>query len=170
MRLKQENRGFASELDKTETLLTLQKDIESETTKYLQEEQRRLELLAQQSALQVEEASKKIAAQAAVMDELEKKLGYAKPGVEGLKGTPVGPLDERFAPGEPGDADSDFSAGDEEVKRGENIFDLKIIEGELEADAIQRLLQQQGIRHEGDLTTLVSVDFLDHDTSTTPAT
>ena len=45
--MKQENRTFASELEKTETLLNLQKDIESETTKYLLEEQRRLELLAQ---------------------------------------------------------------------------------------------------------------------------
>lgn len=60
LKLKQENRLFASELEKTETLLTLQKDIESETTKYLQEEQKRLELLAQQSALQAEEVSKKI--------------------------------------------------------------------------------------------------------------
>ena len=106
----------------------------------MQEEQRRLELLAQQSALQAEEASKKLAAQAAVMDELEKKLGYAKPGTEGLRGTPVGPPAEHFAPGEPGDADSDFSADDEEVPRGENVFDLKIIDGELEADAIRRLL------------------------------
>lgn len=135
----------------------------------MQEEQRRLELLAQQSALQAEEVSKKLAAQGTVIDELEKKLGYAKPGVEGVRGTPVGPSDERFAPGEPGDADSDFSAGGEEVKRGENIFDLKIVDGELDMDAIQRLLQQQGIRHEGELTTVVSVDFLDHDTSTTPA-
>jgi hypothetical protein len=35
LKIKQENRLFASELDKTETLLRLQKDIESETTKYL---------------------------------------------------------------------------------------------------------------------------------------
>lgn len=34
-KLKQENRLFASELEKTQTLLNLQKDIESETTKYL---------------------------------------------------------------------------------------------------------------------------------------
>jgi len=106
----------------------------------LQEEQRRLELLAQQSALQAEDVSKKIAAQATVIDELEKKLGYAKPGVEDLRGAGVGPSDERLVPGEPGDADSDFSVGDEDVKRGENIFDLKIIEGELDVDAVQRLL------------------------------
>ena len=35
LKMKQENRLFASELEKTETLLSLQKDIESETTKYL---------------------------------------------------------------------------------------------------------------------------------------
>lgn len=35
LKLKQENRLFAAELEKTETLLNLQKDIESETTKYL---------------------------------------------------------------------------------------------------------------------------------------
>lgn len=75
IKLKQENRQFASELEKTETLLTLQKDIESETTKYLQEEQKRLELLAQQSALQAEEVAKKIQAQSQVIEDLEYKLG-----------------------------------------------------------------------------------------------
>lgn len=47
VRMKQENRLFASELEKTETLLKLQKDIETETSKYLLEEKKRLELLAQ---------------------------------------------------------------------------------------------------------------------------
>ena len=96
----------------------------------------------------------------------------SKPGADELKATKVGSKADKFADmGDQGDIDSDFSADDEKVQPGENIFDLKIISGELDMDVINKMLSMHGINQDAkDLTTLVSIDFLDHDTNTTPAT
>lgn len=71
---------------------------------------------------------------------------------------------------DPADA-GDFSEDDVHVERGENLLELKILEGELDVDTIQRLLTERGVaRQDADFTTMVCVDFHTHDTRTTAPT
>lgn len=114
--------------------------------------------------------SKKISGQAKLIEELEEKLGHSKPGAKDDGAAQLAPGQERFAHGEPADALSDFSADEQLVRSGENLFDLKILDGELDVNAILRLLSWQGGKQDPELTTLVTVDFLAHETRATPAT
>lgn len=51
VRIKHENKDFAAELDRAQTLLKLQSNIEQEQRNYLEEEKKRLKILAQSTSM-----------------------------------------------------------------------------------------------------------------------
>jgi len=68
------------------------------------------------------------------------------------------------------DVQEDFEVDqDEEVKHDENYFDLRVVEAELKQELIESFLKSYGgaaAAHK-DFSTVVVVDFYDHDTKTT---
>ena len=59
MKLRHENKDFASELDKAQNLLKLQRDIEHDNTKYYDAEKQRLILMQKSTAAKVEELARR---------------------------------------------------------------------------------------------------------------
>lgn len=73
--MKHENGDFAAELDKAQSLLKLQTDIEKENRQYHEQEKERLRILAEQHSLKTQEMIKRVDGQKLILGEIEKKLG-----------------------------------------------------------------------------------------------
>lgn len=69
--MKHENGDFAAELDKAQSLLKLQTDIEKENRQYHQQEKDRMKLLAQSHSLKAQEMAKRVDAQAKLLREIK---------------------------------------------------------------------------------------------------
>ena len=90
-KLKQENKDFAAELDKTQSLLNLQTDIEKENRQYFEVEKQRLDLLARSTSLKVDEMRKKVDSQVNIIKEMERSLGITRLEPGQLSGSPAAP-------------------------------------------------------------------------------
>lgn len=123
VRMKHENKDFAAELDKAQSLLKLQTDIERENRQYHQQEKERLKLLAQSTTLKAQEMAKRVDGQDKVIKTMKQKLGLERPSAGSA--SPDG-----RARGRDLDVLSDFSINskDSEGKPNENFFDLRVID------------------------------------------
>lgn len=168
VKMKHENRDFAAELDKAQSLLKLQTDIERENRLYHEQERERLKLLSQSSHLKAQEMAKRVDGQGKLLKEMRQKLGLER-------GSSSSPPPRAGAGGQedPGrsDALSDFSvdANDFEGAQDENFLDLRVIDGTLDQAMIESCLRSYGAGMSApkDAMTLVSVAFYDHDTRAT---
>ena len=172
-RMKHENKDFAAELDKAQSLLKLQTDIERENRQYHEQEKRRLELLAQSTSLKAQEMAQRVDGLGNLIKKLGQKLGRGGGPARSASpdGRGAGPHDPLAGPS---DVRSDFSvnSNESEGQADENYFDLRVIEGSLNEELIDAFLRSYGSReyYFKDLITLVSVDFYDHNTETTQLT
>lgn len=161
IRMKHENKDFAAELDKIQSLLKLQTDIERENRQFHQAERDRLKLLQQSTALKAQEMQKRVDGQQKLLEGMKGKLGIGK-----RTGSP----DQRSrSRGRDDDALSDFSVNskDSEGAPEENFLDLRVIDGQLDEELISRYMKGlRGTPTSGELVTVVTVDFYDHDTKT----
>lgn len=167
-RMKHENGDFAAELDKAQSLLKLQTDIEKENRQYHQQEKDRMKLLAQSHSLKAQEMAKRVDGQAKLLKEIKQKLGLERgPASSPAPGARAGGRQDP----EINDASSDFSvdATEGDGAADENLLDLRIIDGSLDSAMIEACLQAYGagVSAPKDAMTLVSVDFFDHDTKAT---
>ena len=78
MKLKHENKDFAAELDKAQSLLKIETEIEKENRVYYDEEKERLKILAQSYSVKAQEVQKRVDGQAAIIQDLKRKLGIDK--------------------------------------------------------------------------------------------
>ena len=164
-----ENGDFSAELDKAQSLLKLQTDIERENRLYHEQERDRMKLLAQSHSLKAQEMAKRVDHQAKLLKEINQKLGIEK-GPAASSAAPGARAGGRHDP-EINDAGSDFSVDATEGDGGadENLLDLRIIDGALDSAMIEACLHAYGagVSAPKDAMTLVSVDFFDHDTKAT---
>jgi hypothetical protein len=77
-KLQHENKDLAAELDKSQSLLKLQTDIEKENRVYYEEEKERLKILAQSYTLKAQEMTKRVDGQARIIRDLRTRLGVDK--------------------------------------------------------------------------------------------
>ena len=81
MKLKHENKDFAAELDKAQSLLKIETEIEKENRVYYDEERERLKILAQSYQAKQQEVTKRVDAQTKIINDLKMKLGMSTPGM-----------------------------------------------------------------------------------------
>ena len=74
--MRYENKDFASELEKAQNLLQLQKDIEKDNSQYYEAEMKRLELIFKSSSLKAEELARRADEKQRQIIDIEKKLGF----------------------------------------------------------------------------------------------
>lgn len=166
--MKHENGDFAAELDKAQSLLKLQTDIEKENRQYHQQEKERKKLLAQSHSLKAQEMAKRVDGQAKILKEINQKLGLER-GTSASSPAPGARAGGRQDP-EINDASSDFAVdAADDGGEDENLLDLRIVDGMLDSTMIEACLQAYGAGGLApkDAMTLVSVDFFDHDTQAT---
>lgn len=74
MKLRHENKDFAAELEKAQNLLSLQRDIERDNTKYFEQEKERLMVMAKSTSAKVEEMARKADEKQRQIAEINKRM------------------------------------------------------------------------------------------------
>ena len=121
-KLRQEKSDFAGELEKAQSLLRLQTDIEKENTVFFQQEIQRLSIVEKATSAKLEELARRADEKQRLVNDLEKKVNPT---------TNLSP--NRRSVAFEDDARSEFSAvtNESEVRIDENILDFKIEDAEL---------------------------------------
>ena len=137
IRKKHENRDLAAELDKAQSLLRLQTDIERENRQYFEQDRERLKLLAQSTDLKAREMAKRVDGQLKLIADAKRHLGLEQRA--GFQSGPgAGGAEVAYGARGQSDVQSDFSLDPdvEELREGENFLDLRIIDAALNQELI----------------------------------
>lgn len=158
-KLRQEKSDFASELEKAQSLLRLQTDIEKENTVYFQQEIQRLAIIEKSTSAKLEELARRADEKQRMLTELEQKVNPA-----------VSQSLNRRSVNFEDDVQSEFSAvtNESEVRIDENILDFKIEDAELFQNVIMKTHGVSDISSNPNkpFVTLCTVDFYNHTTET----
>ena len=163
-RLRQEKSEFAAELEKAQSLLQLQTDIEKENTIYFDHEEKRLKLIEKSVTMKVEELSRRADEKTRSVKDIERKTTID------LRES-AGDLNRASIVSGDIDARSEFSAATQESEIGtdENILDFKVEDADWDAQAIASVpsVQMTVDEIERKFISVVTVDFYNHSTETT---
>jgi hypothetical protein len=162
-KLKQEKSDFAAELEKAQSLLRLQTDIEKENTVYFNQEVKRLTLIEKSSKAKVEELARRADEKAKTINDFQRKTATA---VGSRAASPDRTLARNLDQAE---VMTEFSTktNESEIRTDENVLDFKIEDAEFYLDAFS---QVSGVRQDDENRTLITVctvDFYNHSTETT---
>ena len=163
-KLTQEKSDFAAELEKAESLLRLQTDIEKENTLYFSKEVARLSLIEKSSKAKAEELARRADDKSKSINDLQGQTAAAAGARAGSPSRQHATIDA--------DRMSEFSArtNETELRTDENILEFKVEDAEFYTDNFS---QVPGMVAAGDaddgraLVTVVTVDFYNHSTETT---